>query len=268
MPIYNTVRSVRRAFVVLQALNRSNGTRPQQLADAIGIPRSTVYRMLETLQDLGFVARSPSDDTWHVTLLVRSLSDGFVDDVWIRQCALPVMETLCRELLWPIDLHTYEVDCVVVRESTHRSSPFSIDHGMVGARLPLLLTSSGRAHLAFCPDGEREAILERLRRSERDEDRAAGDDLWIGHLLEATRKRGFGLRAGEFRPHTNSLSMPVTVDGRVLALLTVIWIASAMPLEAAIGKLRDPMLRGAEEIARRYRSSRDGASDAVAADRS
>lgn len=255
MPLYEPVRALQRGLAVLQALNRCDGLRPQQIARMVGIPRPTVYRLLETLEGLDFVRRSPSDDTWHLTLLVRSLSDGFVDEVWIRQCAMPVMETLGRQVLWPIDLHTAHADRMVVRESTHANSPFSIDHGMVGADLPMLLTSSGRAYLAFCPVDERDAVLERLRCSGREDDARAADSEHVAQLLAQTRAQGFGGRTRDYRSHTNSLSVPIRVDDRVLAVLTVIWIASALPFEEGVKQLLHPMQGAAREIAARYRAS-------------
>lgn len=263
MPLYNPVRSLQRGLAVLQALNRCNGARPQQIARMVGVPRPTVYRLLETLEGLDFVRRSPSDDTWHLSLLVRTLSDGFVDEVWIRQCAMPVMEALGRELLWPIDLHTALADRMVVRESTHRTSPFSIDHGMVGADLPMLLTSSGRAYLAFCPDDERAAILERLRRSTREDDALAADTARVEQLLAQTRAQGYGARTREYRSHTSSLSVPVHIEGRVPAVLTVIWIASALSFEDGVRQIVGPLQKAAAAIAERYRASGDSGAAAT-----
>jgi IclR family mhp operon transcriptional activator len=48
-----------------------------------------------------------------------------------------------REVLWPTDISTLDVDAMVVRETTHRFSRLSFHRAMVGRRLPLLLTASG-----------------------------------------------------------------------------------------------------------------------------
>ncbi|SAK93589.1 DNA-binding transcriptional activator MhpR [Caballeronia hypogeia] len=52
----------------------------QQISDAIGLHRTTVRRLLETLVEEGFVRRSESDESFRLTLNVRSLSEGFTDD--------------------------------------------------------------------------------------------------------------------------------------------------------------------------------------------
>jgi len=43
----------------------------------------------------------------------------------------------------------------------------------IGSRVNWLLSAVGRAYLAFCPDKERESILQRLMNSDQLEDRLA-----------------------------------------------------------------------------------------------
>jgi IclR family mhp operon transcriptional activator len=142
MTAFNTVRSLKRGLEVLRALNRCDGAKAQALARIVGLPRPTVYRLLETLETLGYVARSPSDEAWHLTLQVKALSAGFHDETWVVRTAAPVLEALGREVLWPVDLVTLDRDAMAIRESTHGSSPFSIDRGMVGTRLRRLVVLS------------------------------------------------------------------------------------------------------------------------------
>ncbi|MBN8991945.1 MAG: helix-turn-helix domain-containing protein, partial [Rhizobiales bacterium] len=202
------VRAIERGLAVLQDLSLYKGAHPQQIARRLDLPRPTVVRLLETLEGLGFVERSPSDGSWHPTLYVRSLSDGYNDEAWVRECAAPEIELLGKQVLWPVDLHTLQADMMLVRESTHRTSPFSIQHGLVGTRLPLLQTSSGRAFVSFCPDEERDAIIDRLSRHPAPENALARDPQRIAQLVATTRRQGYGLRCGELIPATNSFSVP------------------------------------------------------------
>ncbi len=119
-------------------------------------------RLLETLQEEGFVRRSRSDDSFRLTINVRQLSDGFRDEHWISALATPLLGELLREVQWPTDITTLDVDAMVVRETTHRFSRLSFHRAMVGRRLPLLLTASGLTWLAFAPDAERDAVVSML----------------------------------------------------------------------------------------------------------
>lgn len=254
MGAFSNVRSLERGLKILEALNRCHGAKAQQIARMVDLPRPTAHRLLETLEALGYITRSKADECWHLAPKIKSLSAGFHDDVWVTRAAAPVVHELGHELLWPVDLVTLENDAMIVRETTHAESPFSIDRGMAGAHLPILLTSGGRAYLAFCPPQERGAILERLRRSEHEDAAFARDEKFIGRLLADTTRAGFGSRTEGINPRTASLSMPIRGNGRVLACLTVIWIASAMGFAEAVERIVPPLKRATSRIEAQIRS--------------
>lgn len=232
MASFNSVRSLERGLQVLEALNRCHSAGAQQIAHIVKLPRPTVYRLLETMENLGYVTRS--EDSWTLTAQVKALSAGFHDDVWVTRIAAPILHELGREVLWPVDLVTFENHAMIIRETTHAESPFSIDRGMAGTHLPILQTSGGRAYLAFCTGNEREMILERLRKSDKPGDAIAHDQKFVERILTETRQLGYGFRTEGFNPHTASVSVPILIDGRVLACVTMIWIASALRFEEAV----------------------------------
>lgn len=143
------IRAFARGLDLLAALNRHGGASALTLSRETGIPRPTVYRLLETLEREGYVARSPSDERWVLRLKVRSLSEGFEDEEWISAVAAPALYRLTERIGWPCDLCTLEGTAMVIRETTHRVARFSIDRGMVGRALPVLQNSVGQAWLAF-----------------------------------------------------------------------------------------------------------------------
>ncbi len=54
------VRALTRGLDVLHALNRKSGRTARDLAESTGLPRPTVYRLLETLEATGYVAEPRS----------------------------------------------------------------------------------------------------------------------------------------------------------------------------------------------------------------
>ena len=245
---FGSVRSLQRGIAVLQAVNQHNGLRSSEVAKAVGIPRPTAYRLLETLEGLGLVAKGASDETWRPTLMTKSLSSGYRDEDWVAQVAVPKMVRLGREILWPVDLVTFHDYSMQVRASTHNMSPFSVDHGMVGRNLPVLETSGGRAHLAFCPDTEREQIVDGLKQKRGVKGEIFLPDGPLSQILRRCRELGLGYRSTGFNSHTMSISAPILKDGRPLSCLTIIWIASAMDFEKGLSVHRDALISAAEEI--------------------
>jgi len=249
------VRSLQRGLDILQIVNQHNGLTVSEVAQRAGVPRPTAYRLLETLEGLGYVARDASSDGWRPTLQTKSLSSGFRDEDWVASIAVPMMIRLGRRLLWPLDLVTFRDYRMAVRASTHNMSPFSVDKGMVGRELPILETAGGRAHLAFVPPAEGEAVLTGLRGRYGSENVDFQDDGPLERILERTRELGLGYRIrGSVNRKTMSLSAPVLLCERPVACLTIIWIASALKFEDALSEFRAPLLATAramsEEMAR------------------
>lgn len=243
------VRAFRRGLDVLREVNRSGGIRAGELAQRLQLPRPTVYRLLETLEELGYIARSSSDERFRVTRRASNLGDGYDPGVIVSQAAAPVITDLSKRLVWPIDLSTYENAAMVIQESTHARSPLSIDRAMIGRRLPMLRTSAGRAYLASCPASERDVIIKHIRRIDDPED---GPYLEPGHLtrmIEQTTARGYAIRSeGEFNSKTSSIAVPIFHDGAVLACISIIWISTALKLDEAIAQFGAPLQAAAAAI--------------------
>jgi IclR family transcriptional regulator, mhp operon transcriptional activator len=229
------VRAFERGLDVLHEVNRSGGIRAGDVARALDLPRPTVYRLLATLEELGYVARSASDDRFRVTRRALSLGDGYDPGVVICQAAAPFLAELSKTLVWPVDLSTYENAAMVVQETTHSRSPLSIDRGMIGKRLPMLRTSAGRAYLAACPARECELIVNHLRRIDEAEDRPFLDEVRLDRMIAETQARGYAIRSeGEYNPKTASIAVPIVRNCAVFGCISIIWIRSALGIEEAV----------------------------------
>lgn len=228
------MRGAERTLGVLAALNRHNGASVTQLAAQTGISRPALYRVLESLCQQGYVARPAGREAYELTPLVRSLSDGFKDEDWVRIAAKPVIDELQKEVVWPTDLSTFHGNAMYLRETTRGKSPMTIDRVMVGLRLPMLGSASGRAYLAWCPAAEQELILSNLCATGHPDDARAHDTQWVRSLITNTRRRGYGERQEELVERTGAIAVPVSHRDRVIACLSITFIASALtPLQAA-----------------------------------
>jgi IclR family transcriptional regulator, mhp operon transcriptional activator len=245
------VRALQRGLDILRAVNASGGVRAGALARILDLPRPTVYRLLQTLEELGYIERGASNDLFRVTRKASSLGDGYDAAVLVAQHVGPILFDLGRRFVWPFDLSVYENAAMVIQETTHARSPLSIDRGMIGKRLPVLRTSSGRTYITFCPPEERQVILRHIGRLEEPEDRPFLYDKALDRVLRETRERGFGVRdGGEFNPKTASLAVPIMRGEAVLGCISVIWIRTAMKLPEAVAQFVAPMLDAAAGIVR------------------
>lgn len=248
MTVYKPVRALDRGLRILEAVNENDGMKTQDIADLTCLSRPTVFRLLETLETMGFVTKSESGVGWQPTLACNLLSSGFVDKSWVGQIAIPEMIKLGEKTLWPLDLVTIDGAAMQIRETTHKTSPFSFDMGMVGKHVPILYTAGGHSYLAFCPDDEREVIFEMLRKSGEPEHALIHDPRMVQQILQRTRERGYGFRTDGYRSHTHSVSTPILYQGRVLACLTVICLKSAISFDEMVRRFVPRLQKTCERI--------------------
>ena len=238
------IRALNRGLEVLTHLNRLERAAINTLANAVDLPRTTTYRILETLRLAGYVERDPHDDCYRPTVMVRALSDGFDDEAMVAHIAKPHLATLCSQIVWPMAIATPSGAAMMIRETTDRQSPLALEQYGAGIRVPMLTSAVGRAYLAFCSTPQREALLELLSRSSLPEDRLARSRSEVERLLNETRTQGYGMSQRARRVSEEvSLAIPVRGKDRILATLMVRYSATAVPLRTAIDtflpKMRD-----------------------------
>src|SRR4051812_41731737 len=185
------IRALVRGLDALTTLNQRNGATVSEIAQQIRLPRTTTYRILETLTHAGYVYRDPADDRYRLTIMVHRLADGFDDDAWVTQIARPCIDELGKEVMWPVAFASLSGTQMLVRETTDHRSPLAIERFSPGLRLPMLTTAAGRAHLAFCPAEQRESLLEILRRSTNEVDKLAHNRPELDKILDDTREKGY-----------------------------------------------------------------------------
>lgn len=242
------VRGLTRGLEILRVLNERSEASAADLSAATGLPRATVYRLLDTLVEEGYVAAAPDTHTYRPTIACRTLSDGYHDEIWMRDIAAPVIAALGDELVWPTDIATRHDDSMVIRATTHRSSPLSFHRARVGSMVPVMGTSLGLAYLAFCPEAERQAVIATAAAKDGPHNALARQPKVLARMLDEIRARGYGVRDGGIVPETGSFAVPVMNGRRCIAAINVQYILSAMSTEEAVRRYLAPMRQAAAQI--------------------
>lgn len=229
---YRPVQGLSRGLSLLHAISLSpdGWATIAELSKATGLHRTTVRRLLETLQADGYVRRSASDDSYRLNQKVRQLSDGFTDDEWISEVANPVLGELLHQVVWPSDLCTLDGDCMLVRETTHRFSPLSFHRAMIRQRMPILFTAAGRAYLAHCSSEERRQILALLAAGNDEQANFARNRILVEQMLGKVRAQGYATNDGEWNLQVKigAIAMPLRHGDKVLASINVVFLKKAL----------------------------------------
>ncbi|HWJ34748.1 MAG TPA: IclR family transcriptional regulator C-terminal domain-containing protein [Steroidobacteraceae bacterium] len=244
------IRALMRGLDTLTVLNLRDGATVSEVSQEIRLPRTTVYRILETLCNAGFVFRDAADDRYRLTIRVRGLSEGFDDEAWVSQVAKPTIDELCREIIWPISVATLSGTTMLMRETTDHDTPLAVERSSAGFRAPLLTSAAGRAYLAFCPTAQREALIDILARSNKEEDKPARvQRAELLRMLTDIQTQGYATATRTRRLVDEvSVSVPVTSQDDVLAVLTVRFLASAVPLKSGLERFLPKLRQCAAKI--------------------
>ena len=241
-----TSRGVARALTVLRTINAHPGAGISRIAQAAGISRPAVYRIVRTLEEAGYLRYDPASESLRLTPLVKQLSAGYDEEAWITETAGPLLDELQREVIWPTDLFCFFDDTMIMCRTTRRMSPWTFDKVAIGMRIPLLVTACGRAYLAYQPPRDRDLVLERLipENGKREQ-----QFLSARRMLERVRNEGYAMREVGFMRETNSIAVPVLVEGIARCSIAVTYIASAMKPKDVIARYESPLRACAANIA-------------------
>jgi IclR family mhp operon transcriptional activator len=249
------IRALGRGLEVLVELNRQQRAPIHTLSSAVKLPRTTTFRILETLRLAGFVERDARDDCYRPTVMVRALADGFGDEAVAANIAKRYLPALAAEILWPLEIATPSGTTMMVREASE--SPLALEPRGAGDRVSILTSAAGRAFLAFSRAAQRDALLDLCTQSSQPEDRLARDRQEIDRLLQETRAQGFGLSQRQRRVSDEiTLALPISGGDRVLATLAVRCAATAVPLRTAVEQFLPKMREVVGKIEQEFEKTR------------
>lgn len=238
---YRDVRALARGLTLLEALGALGWTRPGALSAYAGIDRSTVYRLLNTLEQLGYLVRREEDGAVALTAKVARLADGVRADETIAQIVAPLLKELTEAILWPSDFARFTGGAVTIQVSTHRISPVSIHRRVVGTRRPLVRSALGRAILAATAAQDRAAMLDIVARLGGEDARDIDDRRGLDRLLEAVGRQGYAASQGETEARIGAIALPVRLGQGVVGAVNVIYFRNAMTSEAAAERYLKPL---------------------------
>lgn len=254
---HREVRSLSRGLAILAELSASGASSVQALSRKTGLNRTTCYRLLETLEREGYVVADDCSGQVTLTPHVRRLSEGLNTRDIYSQAALPVMFDLMTKVKWPSDFAVFDVGSLVIRESTHPFSPFSIHRAMIGRRRSLLKSSLGRALLSAADPELRREMLE-ITASYSEEDAAlASDRSYVARLVAKTQEDGFASAVDEIEGGISAIALAVGSGSSVIGSLNLIFFSSALPLQTAAQRYLAHLRTTVGEIERRLRETSD-----------
>jgi len=227
----HTIPAVSRAVDVLDELSRRGAASIAELTAALAVPRSTVYRLLNTLEAASMVIRNPGGTYRlgpHLLRLARAVSLG-ADIVTI---ARPFLERLSAQHSVSAKMTILQdAEAVVVAVAESRQT-YTVGT-QVGRRFPLHAGAASKLLLAHMPPVDAAAILARplpAYTATTITDAAA-----LMQNLDAIRAQGFSEDRSEYVEGVHAVAAPVwDLSGRCVAALSTPYFAQTGTEEADV----------------------------------
>jgi DNA-binding IclR family transcriptional regulator len=153
--------SVERALEILEYLSRQGGEHGvRSIAGALDLSPSTAFRLLETLEQTGFVRQNQASDKYVIGVKAVQLGIAALGSLDITAIAPPRLRTLADETGESAFLAVRddgEIVYLLKEEGKHSIRTTA----RLGSRRPLHCTALGKSFLATMPPPEVEAVLQR-----------------------------------------------------------------------------------------------------------
>lgn len=223
-----------------------------EMAAELGIPRTTVFRLLQTLEHMGFVRRTNGDRDYRLGVGVLSLGFEYLASQEINELARPILERLRDRTGFATHLVAREGRDVVylLRVPGYSVLNTSI---VVGTRLPAHATIMGRVLLSDLSESELDELFAGQALSARSPKTPTTLNE-LKRLLREDRERGYVISESFYERGINAIAAPVRdSSGRVIAVINLI----AREGEAAGDKLHGELLRQVLDAADEISASLD-----------
>lgn len=197
-----------RALHVLQSLSHSPaGQSLAQLSEQLHIPKASLMRLLQALEDEGYVQRELDRQSFAPGPMLASLSLRTLRHSGLARRYRPVLSQLVQRLGETCNLTTLADDAVLYLDRVETDHPLRMTLAP-NARVPLHCTASGKLFLAEMAPRERQALLERLPLP-RQTELTLCDPMSLKAELERVRRQGFGVDNEEFIRGMVAVAVPV-----------------------------------------------------------
>jgi len=237
---YN-VPALERGLRLLCEFNRDTRTlSAPELARRFELPRSTVFRLLSTLESMGFVERTEGGRDYRLGLAVLRLGFEYLASLELTELGLPVLNRLSDEIRHACNLVVRDGRSIVYVAKTSPPTPFRSSVA-VGTRLPAHATVLGRVLLedltlpqlrALYPEERLEVFSDRTPRTVNE----------LFDMVQADRERGYVLGEGFFESNISTIAAPVRDhSGHIVAALGATFTEARIaegPIDALVQRVR------------------------------
>lgn len=202
------VQSVERAIAVLKSFSLERPERGVgELSRELGLHKSTVSRLMTTLERGGLLWRNPETKRYRLGIGLIGLAAQVVSHTDIREVARSILREMAETCQESINLVVLDAGYVVNLEQFIPPERRVKNIGQVGRRMCAHCTAAGKVLLAYLTRDELDRILS--VELERFTAHTITDPQELGHELIKVRERGYAVVQEELEEGLNAIAAPI-----------------------------------------------------------
>ena len=190
-----------------------------EVATELKLPKTTVFRYLQTLTAASFLHHDAARDRYGLGLRFRALAKADKSLQRLRALAQPEMAQLGRTFNETINLGILAEGQIVYIDMIEANRALRMQ-ARIGDRHPLHSTSLGKAMLAFLPEAERLSLVEGSLKAMTV--RTVTSRAVLRRQIEEVRRKGYAVETGENEDGSMCIGVPIIDEtGYPLAALSL-----------------------------------------------
>lgn len=210
--------SVGRALDVIERLSAGAQT-PSALARDMGVHRSTILRLLQTLELRGF-ARREASGRWATGFGLVAIGQKALDAINVREIARPHLQRLSATIGHTVHLAERTESDVIYIDKFDGGGSVEM-RSRIGAKAQPHTAAVAKALIAFAPDGIRALAIAKCS-FERYTSTTITSEGQLLREYELIRRRGWAVDDGEHEDWLNCIAVPVfDKDGVAVAGISI-----------------------------------------------
>lgn len=212
--------NLRLLLVVEEIAKAGTPLKPMQLSAALGLPKPTIHRLLQTAEAEGFLQRDLDGRSYGPGLRLRQIAVHTMSSERLRTGRLAILKAVAEEIGETCNLATPDREGMTYLDRVETKWPLRIQLP-IGTQVPFHCTASGKMYLSTLRDSTLEAVLNSRSLEGLTEKTIITSDALRAELAE-TRKRGYSQDDEEFMLGMTAVAVPVIDStGRLMATLSV-----------------------------------------------
>lgn len=239
------IKTIEKAFAVVEELEELDGARAAELTDHLDMPMSTIHDYLTTLEQLEYIVERDGD--YYPSMRFLKLGAERRSKLKIYKSAKSELEDLAEETGELASLMVEEHDLGVLLALEEGDQAINL-HNFPGIRMPLHTTALGKAILAHMPDDHRDSILNKYGHQKMTE-KTVTDRETLQQQLKRVAEQGYAVDRGERLAGVLCIATPILdTNNQVQGSVCACGPMSRLDEEEEFERIKDEVLKAGNMI--------------------